>query len=45
MPLVVVSSQDPREWGGSLEAHVHNQDHLAELSSNVTHVVSVTSGH
>ena len=44
MPLAVVSSEDPAYWGGDLELHTQHQDHLATLSSNVTHVISVTCG-
>lgn len=45
LPLAVVSSEEPSEWGGDLVLHTQHQDHLATLSSDVTHVVSVTSGH
>lgn len=45
LPLAVVSSESPSFWGGDLVLHTHHQDRLATLSSNVTHVVSVTSDH
>lgn len=45
LPLAVVSSEDPSEWGTDLALHIQHQDKLAMLSQNTTHVVSTTSGH